>query len=266
MGLYWQERVLEQQEIAFDQIAGKTDYLLAKEYKRCFEEVTDQMLLLYDEIIVSAGDGSLLVSDLYKYNRYYKTLNVLNQKLSQLGELELKIMEDKLNKMYQVSSSITGKSLNFSPEFSGETARIAINNIWCSDGKHWSNRIWDNKRKLQAIVEKGIIDCVARGVSRTQLTEELMKFMNVGFKQADRLARTELNYVLNQATYDKFQQAGIKEYIVLTTEDDRRCGHCEDLVDKKIPLSQAKVGINYPPLHPHCRCCAIAVIDDEGGN
>jgi hypothetical protein len=36
------------------------------------------MLLLYDEIIVSAGDGSLLVSDLYKYNRYYKTLNVLN--------------------------------------------------------------------------------------------------------------------------------------------------------------------------------------------
>jgi hypothetical protein len=46
-------------------------------------------------------------------------------------------------------------------------------------------------------VEKGIIDCVARGVSRTQLTEELMKFMNVGFKQADRLARTELNYVLN---------------------------------------------------------------------
>ena len=62
-----------------------------------------------------------------------------------------------------------------------------------------------------------------------------------------------------------FVNSTIKEYILLTTDDDRRCEHCAELIDKKIPLSQAQVGINYPPLHPHCRCCAIAVIDKEGG-
>ena len=265
MGLYWQERILEQQDIAFEKIASNMDKYLAKQYKRCFKEVNEQMLLLYDEILLAQADGSILASDYYKYDRYYKTLNMLNQKLNELGELELRLFEEKLEEMYKISSTNIGNSLNFSPEFSKDTARTAINKIWCSDGKHWSNRIWNNKKKLQAIVEDGIIDCVVRGVSRTELTQELMKYMNVGFKQADRLARTELNYVLNQATYDKFQQAGIKEYILLTTDDDRRCEHCEELVDKKQLLSQAKVGINYPPLHPHCRCCAIAVIDKEGG-
>lgn len=167
-------------------------------------------------------------------------------------------MEEKLTEMYKESSSITGKSINFNPEFNQNAAEHAIKGIWCSDGKHWSDRIWDNKAKLQSLVEKGIIDCVARGDSRTELTKTLMKDLNVGFMQADRLARTELAYIQNQATYDKFLQAGIENYMILDTGDDRECEDCEKKTGKLYPMKDAKVGVNWPPFHPHCRCTVLA--------
>lgn len=255
---YWEIRTLEQQDIAFNHIIGSLDKKLAKEYQRCFKEITQQLLLLYDEIVESKADGTILISDYYKYDTYYESLNVMNKNLQHLGQLELKLMEEKLVEMYKESSSITGKSINFSPEFNQHTAEHAIKGIWCSDGKHWSDRIWDNKAKLQALVEKGIIDCVARGDSRTELTKTLMKDLNVGFMQADRLARTELAYVQNQATYDKFLQAGIENYMILDTGDDRECDDCEKKTGKVYPMKDAKVGVNWPPFHPHCRCTVLA--------
>jgi hypothetical protein len=94
---YWQNRTLEQQDIAFNKIAGSMDKILAKEYKRCFDEITTQLLLLYDELLASTGDGTILISDYYKYNTYYESLSVINKNLQHLGELELKLTEQKLN-------------------------------------------------------------------------------------------------------------------------------------------------------------------------
>lgn len=258
MSNYWEIRTLEQQDIAFNRIINSLEKKLAKEYQRCFRDVNQRLLALYDEIVEAKGDGTLLVSDLYRYNRYYETLGVMNNNLLRLGQLELKIMEQKLTQMYKESSAITGKSINFSPEFNQDAAEHAVKQIWCSDGKHWSDRIWDNKAKLQALVEKGIVDCVARGVSRTELTKTLMKDLDVGFNQADRLARTELAYIQNQATYDKFLQAGIKNYMILDTGDDRECDDCEKKTGKVYPMKDAKVGVNWPPFHPHCRCTVLA--------
>ena len=82
-----------------------------------------------------------------------------------------------------------------------------------------------------------------------------------GFYQADRLARTELCYIQNQATYDKFQEAGIKEYTVLDTSDDRCCADCQDKANKVYKLSEAQVGVNYPPFHSNCRCAVLAIIN-----
>lgn len=255
---YWQNRTLEQQDIAFNKIAGSMDKILAKEYKRCFDEITTQLLLLYDELLASTGDGTILISDYYKYNTYYESLSVINKNLQHLGELELKLTEQKLNQMYQTSSEITGKSINFSAEYNQHAAEHAVKGIWCSDGKHWSDRIWSNKAQLQELVQKGIVDCVVRGDSRTELTKTLMRDMKVGFAQADRLSRTELAYVQNQATYDKFLQAGIKKYMILDTGDDRECEDCEKKTGKVYEMKDAQVGVNWPPFHPHCRCTVLA--------
>lgn len=265
MSNYWEERILKQQDIAYRKILSSLEQKLAKEYKRCFKEINDQLMLLYDEILASKQDGTILVSDYYKYNTYYESLKVMNQNLLELGQQELRIMEQKLVEMYKVSSEITGKSINFNPAFNQDTAEVAVKKIWCADGKHWSDRIWDNKTQLQAIIEKGLMDCVARGVSRTELTKELMKLpQKVGFANADRLARTELAFIQNQATYEKFQQAGIENYMILDTGDDRECDDCEKKTGKVYKMKDAKIGINWPPFHPNCRCTVLASLIKGG--
>ena len=97
--------------------------------------------------------------------------------------------------MYAITSSSVGKSINFSGEFNQKTAKEVINSIWCADGKHWNNRIWQNKAQLQVALEKGLIDCVSRGVSKDELVKTLMETFDVSYRKADRIARTELSYV-----------------------------------------------------------------------
>lgn len=260
---YWQKRQLDELTKSFDTVAGGMDQILVQEYQRCFKEVADQLGLMYQEIQLAKADGTILASDYYRYNAYYQNLNIINQNLLQLGQQEMKLMEQKLIEMYKQSSSIVGSQPGFSKGFNQDMAKLAVKKIWCQDGKHYSSRIWENKTQLQQAIEKGLFDCGARGVSRTELTKEIMRIEQSGFYMADRLARTELAYIQNQATYDKFQEAGIKEYTILDTSDDRCCADCQDKANKVYKLSEAQVGVNYPPFHPHCRCCVLGVV--EGG-
>lgn len=150
---------------------------------------------MYDEVLASTADGTLLVSDLYKYNRYYDLINSLNHNLQKLGYAEIEITEQHLKTMYIMNSALIGDYLSLGTGYSEESAKRCINAIWCADGKHWSSRIWNNKTDLQNRIEKGIMDCVSRGVSKAELVKDLRQNMNIGFNQADRIARTELSYV-----------------------------------------------------------------------
>ena len=88
----------------------------------------------------------------------------------------------------------------------------------------------------------------------------LMKDMSSGYSQADRIARTELSYVQNQSTIDRYKQAGFTKYQYLTADD---C--CSEICSEKdgeiFNIDEAVVGENIPPLHPNCRCSILAVIE-----
>jgi hypothetical protein len=64
---------------------------LAKEYNRLFQKTKRDLLDLYYDITETADE--VLVSDLYKFNRYYDLLNNLNAELVKLGEKEIAITE-----------------------------------------------------------------------------------------------------------------------------------------------------------------------------
>lgn len=48
-----------------------------------------------------------------------------------------------------------------------------------------------------------------------------------------------------------------KRYEILLAEDGRDCEICLKFKNKKIPISKAKVGVNFPPFHQGCRCTHI---------
>lgn len=257
---YWQKRELKQRELQYDRTLAQYEAELRKQYQQSLKAVSRDIEKLYDELLVSSADGTLLASDLYKYNRYFSLMKSLNKQLKALGGKEITITNQKLLDMYAITSSSVGKSINFSGEFNQKTAKEAINSIWCADGKHWSNRIWQNKAQLQVALEKGLIDCVSRGVSKDELVKTLMETFDVSYRKADRIARTELSYVQNKAAINKYIEVGIDEYEILSAHDERTCPICSKMNGKRFKIAKMAVGENAPPFHANCRCSVLGVI------
>ena len=60
---------------------------------------------------------------------------------------------------------------------------------------------------------------------------------------------------------DSYKEAGVEYYEYLAVGDDRTSEECMDLNGKIFRLDEARVGENFPPMHPNCRCTIIPVMD-----
>lgn len=254
---YW---IIREQERLLDAATGKAEKELAKQYIRCLNRTKQDIIALYKEIQLASVDGTLLISDLYRFNRYYDLMNNLNKELSKLGLAEQDIYENYMTELYNANSALLSHTMGFQPNVNNQNVKNALERVWCRDGKHWSSRIWTNKALLQERVKNGVINSIATGSGKDELVKQLMKDFNVGYNNADRIARTELSYVRNQSTLDSYKEAGIEYYQFLATDDDDTCEEDRELDGKIFKLDEAVVGVNYPPIHPNCRCSVLAVI------
>lgn len=263
MNRYWSMR---QRDLLFADELNLAEKQLADQYLRCYEKTYQQISILYDELMAGkVGNRGVLVSDLYKFDRYFQLMSSLNENLSKLGHSEIAIGNERLTNIYKTTSELIRTELGaskFNSLVDENQLRTVLNAVWCPDGKIWSDRIWNNKALLQERVRSGLVDCIARGVSKDEMVKDLMHNFNVGFNNADRIARTELNFIQNQATADRYREAGVEKYEVLSTHDDRTCDEeCASRDGQVYLLKDMEVGVNYPPFHPNCRCTVLAVLD-----
>lgn len=246
--IYWDAR---EQEALYNELLKEGENQLITQYRRSAYTVLSLLLDLY-------ADGLPTITDIYRYNRYYELLGLLNNDLKALGAKEIAITTSLLTDMYIENKKLIGDASMLLPT-SPKEVEMVINKIWCADGKHWSSRIWTHKDELANKVRNGIIDCISRGVSKDELTKELMRIYGVEFYKADRIARTELSYVQGQSTLNRFKEMGVGYYKIITAHDGRVCDKCADLDGKIFPIDKAEIGVNYPPLHPNGRCSILAV-------
>ena len=106
---YWADR----KEYIYNRVIIDVEKELAQEYIRCAETTKANLSALLDEIEAS-GTENVLISDLYKFNRYYDLLNNLNANLTKLGRKEITILENAFRKMYLTNSQLIGDELSFS--------------------------------------------------------------------------------------------------------------------------------------------------------
>ncbi len=134
------------------------------------------------------------------------------------------------------------------------------------EGKDYSKRIWGNTEKLATELKDIMAAAVINGENSRVVAQKLAERMGVQFSHAQRLVRTEMNRILNQASLDAIKDAGGEEYEFLAIEDDRTCGRCLRLNRKRFKIEAKKVGVNCPPVHAHCRCTIISHFawEDEG--
>ncbi len=250
---YWEER---EQEWLYNSTLNAAEKELAKEYMRVYKKTQRELVDLYNELVNEKGE--ILVSDLFRFNRYYDLLNELHANLYRLGIEEERIMQKEFADYYRKNCEIIGNRYQFQFPVDEDEILRSINGVWCPDGANWSSRIWKNTEELQQRIQNGIVDTITRGASKDELVKRLMDDFGVGFRQADRIARTELAYIRNKSTLDSYEKMGLEKYEVLANQaDDESCGECNG---KQFLLHEAKVGINFPPFHPNCKCCIIPVI------
>lgn len=263
---YWAKRLVNQQGILYDKSASEAKAQLAKYYRESAERTVEDIGKLYDKLLQEAVSGEVRVNDLYRYNRYFDVKNKLNQELISLGGQEVKLDRETFSKMYERTSALVGQqvpNLPLSSSFGLEQQKAVdkvLNSVWCADGKHWTNRISTNKARLQAAIERGLIDSVSRGVPKDEAIKAVRSAFGASFNHADCLVRTELTYVQNQACLDRYKEAGLKQYEILVEHDDRTSEICEDMDGKIFYYDEAVVGVTVPPFHCNCRSTIIPVI------
>ena len=130
-------------------------------------------------------------------------------------------------------------------------------------GENFSERIWGNAEALGKVLKQEIIQSFMQGISVKDLSDRIEKRFITDRKNTERLVRTELNHALNETTRLSYEEAEIEEYEYLAEIDGRTSDICRELNGQKFKMKDAKAGVNYPPMHPHCRSTTVPVIDYE---
>lgn len=255
---YWQEQQLKLQNEPYSKQLKRIEKQLTTEYSRVAKEVISDCEDLYLEML---EDGEISYSQLMRYDRYYRLNANINQQLRRLGVREIEFLDTGMNQLYlDIGSLITGSEswALINRAFAEE----AVKRAWCYDGKTFSDRVWTHMDTLQSTLQQGLQDCVIKGSDHRKLVRVLRDRFDVAYSDADRLVRTELNYIQNQAAMRGYLDAGYTHYMFISVSDDRICDDCDDLDGQVFAFVDAQEGVNFPPMHPNCRSNIIGYRED----
>ncbi|MGL5764281.1 MAG: minor capsid protein [Sarcina sp.] len=255
---YWAKRletiIYKREEVAVNGLEKE----LSKLYRQMDRKVQKRFKELYIELLEK---GELSLSKLYEKKRLETFHKQINKELRALGKAEIKAMDDTLSEAYQLCyKEIAGEiGLEFA-RINKDVVKEVLHQAWSGDD--FSDLVWQNKDKLLKKIDKVIKDTCILGYSHQKSTKELMHTLEVSRKDASRIVRTETMHVLNSATKNAAMDKGYKRYEFLAEIDSRTSEICKALDGKVFEFKDAHEGVNYPPLHPHCRSTVTIVIED----
>lgn len=145
-------------------------------------------------------------------------------------------------------------------------------------GTHYSTSVWQNRDAMAGILDRALMEVSGMGKLSDMTMQDVRGMVDLDkwrnqikskFKTeaqyqkyaANRLIRTESAYVANQTTATAYEECGIERYEYIATLDSRTSEKCGNLDGQIIDLDKKEVGVNWPPLHPHCRSSVAPVID-----
>ena len=143
------------------------------------------------------------------------------------------------------------------------TLAQAVAKKW--DEGNYSTRVWNDRNRLVKAMATILPQSFSRGLNVNKLGDMIAKELNVSQNRGRTLARTEINNICNQADLAVYKAAGIDKYQFVATLDLRTSEICRSMDNTVHAVSQARTGINFPPLHPNCRSTTVAYHEDLQG-
>lgn len=272
---YWAKR-MDDLDKGFS--AGDRAYLssLKNQYELATREIKEMVTQLYAkygtsgkvsfDAVASASDRGRLTRLQALQKDLTQTVNRMTTKFSQSlkGKLKDAYVEGASTSAYTMATaSGIGTSFTQIPE---KQLERAISRSLNDKAGNYSQQVWDNRDNLVQVLSTTITQGIAQGKSITDLTKDIQDRMNSNEYAAERIARTETMFARNQGTADTFKEAGVRRYTYIATLDERTCPICGALDGQEFNLDDKAVGVNYPPLHPNCRCTTVAVVLPSSGD
>lgn len=240
-----------------------------------------------DDKLTNSINERLTVQELREFKQEIRDkLRRINWKLSDLydkGEIEkltrLQALQDEIEidlryvGVQEEDRSIRGYELIIAGSFVlagayvvGEIPRKTIKEVmqtkWIERG-NWYDRMWKNNKVMRNEVRGAVREGIKRGWGNDKMARMLDDRVGVGKYRSTRLVRTESNYMMNQATLQRFKADGVKYYRFDATLDGRTSDECMALDGQVFKVEDAVVGVNYPPLHINCRSEEHALPDES---
>ena len=247
------------------------------------EDLNKQIDLILDALnkaeteIIENGMKKLFVTD-------YIDFNELNQKYL---DMELHTPVPEFNQLPQVQrlESLLNSPTTPISDYTLQTAKsvaekriakVVANQIidkvidefelsWFYDGTagRWYNvRVEERLMKCGISLKDEIRKGVIRGDGLSGLVSKLEDTLEISYKNATTMVRTELATVENEAVIHNAKKLGYDALEFATMKDNRVCKLCKSMEGTVVPLNAR--GGDFV-MHPNCRCVLLETRVDENG-
>lgn len=146
--------------------------------------------------------------------------------------------------------------------FDPDALQHAVSKPWfCTD---FSQKVWGNMvDTLPNMLQDAVARSIALGYGPTKITRELnVTFRNFKKYELHRLITTELAHATEEATAKAYEESGVEKYEYLATLEAHTCEICGELDGKVFEVSEREEGVNYPVMHPYCRCTTVPYVEE----
>ena len=257
---YWTKRVEQENLNSQRRTIAQTEKELRKIYAKESEQLYNDLLNTLSKIADDAEGGKVYANDLYRTQRFYELIEDFNKRAKAIGGKQLKLTKKALIDAYNNAKRIVGaeapKSL-LQPQFlvpSAIDTEQIVTQVWCLDGKNFSDRIWLSKQRLVQDLSQSLSDLVARGKTPYYIAQGVAARLGVDEYAAYRLVRTETAHAQIEGQIDKYKEMGFTKGKFVATDP---CDDCAALNGQIFTLDELRTML---PRHPNCECSFLLEI------
>ncbi|EEE16952.1 minor capsid protein [Lancefieldella rimae] len=297
MSTYWQRRqnmadaAMERDEHALskrvEQVYTRELKGLEREIASYYQRYGEDNVIAYRRLMETMDpvDRDLLIRDCDKFLAVHPDMQSIVDvrksiyKLNRLEGLQASARVHFYNVTFEVSGYVdkhllkqslrgantAAEAMGFGKSFynmDSDAVRRFVDTVWTGNTSY-SQRIWDNTETLASYVSQDMAKAFARGDSYQRIAKALEKrFVDVPQSSLMRLVYTEGTYVSRMAQAEELKREGFDSYTIQAVHDGRTCEQCHGVEGKTFRFEDMQVGVNFPPLHPYCRCQIAPAVDD----
>lgn len=205
------------------------------------------------------SDGVVTYAEARKWvsqKNHQRRLTALMLMISLEFNLALEKLEIEFEKMLR--SVISKESEFFDIEFDEDDV---LESVWGADESNWLSRLEDDVTLWIAY----IVSDWKRLILQRKPINEVIKKLDLRFNSINsivkKLGLTESTAIGSIARRKVFKEIGINKYRFYAKADERTCETCGSMHGLVFPMSAYEVGSTASPLHPHCRCWEVPIMD-----